>query len=128
MFRQTFFCAMGATTLATLLLVEDEPSLRELVGDVLTEFGHQTTVAEDGAIALRHLDGDGFDVVITDVNLPGDVSGIELAQHVQQRHPHTRVILVSGHTRAQLPPLPDRVAFLAKPYRVQQLLDLVSGA
>lgn len=85
-------------------------------------------MAEDGVVALRHLDGDGVDVVITDVNLPGGVSGIELALHIQQRHPLTRIILVSGHTRAQLSSLPDRVEFLSKPYRVQQILDLVSEA
>lgn len=113
--------------MATLLLVEDEAGLRELVADVLTEFGHDTTVAEDGVMALQCLEGRAFDVVISDVSLPGGISGVELAEQVQQRHARTTVILVSGHSRAQLPALPAGVLFLSKPYRVQQLIDLVAS-
>ncbi len=113
--------------MATLLLVEDEAGLRELVAEVLTEFGHETTVAEDGVMALQRLDGNAFDIVISDVSLPGGISGVELAEHIQQRHPRTTLILVSGYSRAQLPTLPAGVLFLSKPYRVQQLIDLVAS-
>lgn len=113
--------------MASLLLVEDESSLRELVAEVLGTYGYETTPAEDAAVALKALEHHAFDVLITDVNLPGAVSGIELAGLVHQRSPTTMIIMVSGNTRAQLPRLPEHVVFLAKPYRVQQLLDIVEA-
>jgi CheY-like chemotaxis protein len=105
--------------MASVLIVEDEISLRELVADALVDFGHEATLAENGVVAMEKLKARKFDFVVSDVSMPEGVSGIELAQ---------QVILVSGHARAQLPPLPANVAFLPKPYRIHQLLEMFPAA
>ena len=112
--------------MATLLFVEDEISLRGLVGDALAENGFAVSLALDGRAALELLATTRFDVVISDVTMPGGFSGIQLAEHIREHHPETRVILVSGHARAQLPPLPAAIEFLPKPYRIGQLFALLA--
>lgn len=111
--------------MASVLLVEDEASLRDLVAEALSHFGHQATIAENGVVALLRLEDTAFDVLISDITMPEEVSGLDLAEHVLSRYPLSKVILVSGHARDQLPPLPDNVIFLPKPYRMHQLLELL---
>lgn len=111
--------------MARVLFVEDEASLRGLIADALAQFGHEAVLAENGVVAVQQLDLAAFDVVITDISMPEGISGIDLALHVSERYPSSRVILVSGHARAQLPQLPDNVMFLPKPYRIRQLLELL---
>ncbi|NDK38554.1 response regulator [Pseudoxanthomonas gei] len=108
--------------MACILFVEDEAQLRTLIGDTLVELGHEVQVAADAPEAVALLQQSAYDVVISDVTMPGGVSGIELAELVLANHPATRVILVSGHARMQLPPIPATVEFLPKPYRISQLL------
>ena len=84
--------------------------------------------AKSGADALKVLQrGEAFDFVVSDVSMPDGVSGVDLAHHVQALLPGTRVILASGHPKAQLDPFPASVAFLAKPYRLGQLLALMEA-
>jgi DNA-binding NtrC family response regulator len=111
--------------MADILLVEDEAGLRDLVAEALSDFGHWVTIAENGVVALRHLEKGRFDVVVTDVSMPEGVSGIELANEIRLKYPESKVILVSGHARAQLKELPDNATFLPKPYRIHQLLQLL---
>ena len=110
----------------SLLFVEDETSLRGLIGDALTENGFTVTLALDGRAALEILATTPFEVVVSDVTMPGGFSGIELAEHIHEKYPETRVILVSGHARAQLPLLPAATEFLPKPYRIGQLIALLA--
>lgn len=112
--------------MTSVLLVEDERDLRDLIGSVLVESGLAVTQAMDGTQALVLLQDTAFDVVISDVSMPGGISGIDLAESIRQQHPDTRIILVSGHSRGQLPQLPDYVLFVPKPYSITQLLDLVT--
>jgi two-component system, cell cycle response regulator CpdR len=111
--------------MARILLVEDEAHLRDLVADALADFGHYPIVADNGKIALRYLEKNEFDVVVSDVSMPEGVSGIDLAEQVREKYPRSKVILVSGHARAQLPELPEGVVFLPKPYRMRQLIALL---
>ena len=113
--------------MTSVLLVEDERELRDLIGSVLLESGLVVTEAADGNHALSLLKGTAFDAVVSDVSMPGGISGIDLAENIRLKHPATRIILVSGHAKSQLPRLPDYVLFLPKPYRISQLLGLLSG-
>ena len=72
--------------------------------------------------------GEHFDFIFSDVSMPNGVSGIDLAAHSARLQPEARVILASGYARAQLPPLPDNVTFLPKPYRLPQLLGVLECA
>lgn len=81
----------------TVLLVEDEPAVRETVAGMLTTIGFTTLVAADGPAALRIMDaGHSFDVLLTDVVMPG-MDGIQLAELVRARRPSTPVVLVTGY-------------------------------
>ena len=82
----------------SILLVEDEPAVRKLVSNVLKELGYQVTEARDGDEALALLEGIGsLDLLLSDVVLPGSLSGRDLANTVAQQRPQTQVLLMSGY-------------------------------
>jgi len=111
--------------MASILFIEDEADLRALIGDSLADEGHHVVVTAGGAEAIELLAISDYDVVISDVSMPGEVSGLDLAELIEARYPQTRVVLVSGHARAQLPSIPASTQFLPKPYRLSQLLALL---
>ncbi len=111
-----------------VLMVEDQQDLRELIGQALQDFGIEIHTADDGPAALRLMqDPGGFDVVFSDISMPNGMSGVELSEHVADVLPNARIILASGYARSQLPPLPDHVEFLPKPYRLRQLVTLLQS-
>jgi signal transduction histidine kinase/CheY-like chemotaxis protein len=112
----------------TVLFVEDDALVREAVMRALMESGFEVLVAEDGEAALRLLD-DGIrrpDVVFSDIVMPGQVSGIDLAGILRERHPGLPVILATGYTEQQIA-LPD-VQVLPKPYAIEALVAILSKA
>ncbi|MET0266206.1 MAG: response regulator [Duganella sp.] len=81
-----------------ILLVDDEPLVRNVAVEVLEDLGYQVIAAEDGPAALRwcseHAD---FDLLVTDVGLPGGMNGRQLADAVRLRYPHLPVLFVTGY-------------------------------
>lgn len=111
-----------------VLLVEDEVDLLDLVAQALDHYGIDVTEASSGAIAIEKLRGPAsFDILVSDIAMPGDVSGIDVAHEVSKAHPGMRVVLTSGHPLAHFPPLPKNAQFLPKPYRVKQLVDVLKS-
>lgn len=109
-----------------VLFVEDEDDLRTVVVEALADQGFVVTPASDGVEAIAHLRGDTrYAVVVTDVSMPGGVSGLEVAAEVAQAQPDARVLVVSGLQRSQLPPISASVRFLPKPYRFKQLITAI---
>lgn len=112
-----------------VLMVEDQEDLRALIGQALTDFGIEVHTADDGPSAVKLIEeSDAFDVVFSDVNMPNEMSGLELSAHVATVLPNARMILSSGYARSQLPPLPEHVEFLPKPYRLKQLLAMLRAS
>ncbi len=111
--------------MARVLLVDDELNIRNLIGDALVDEGYKVSLAADAAEAIALLQSSTFDVVVSDVSMPGSMSGIDLAGHIGKEYPQSGVILVSGHALAQLPEIPAETTFLPKPYRLSQLLTLL---
>jgi CheY-like chemotaxis protein len=110
----------------TILFVDDEVVLHALVGGALEDEGFEVVCARTGADALEVLQqGARFDLVISDISMPGGVSGIDLARRALEVDPAPQVILASGHPKAQLDAFPPGVAFLPKPYLLSQLLVLI---
>ena len=70
--------------MAHVLVVDDEPSFRALLRDILEEAGHAVTEARDGAEALAFLERGTFDVVLTDRQMP-KVDGLELVRRIRAR-------------------------------------------
>jgi CheY-like chemotaxis protein len=103
---------------AVVLIVEDEPLLRQLAVEVVEDSGFAVLEAADAekAVALLETRSD-IAVLFTDINMPGDMNGLELAHAVRHRWPLIRIILTSGQVRLQQSDLPSNSAFLSKPYR-----------
>jgi len=112
-----------------ILLVEDEEDVRELVTEILETLNYRIVVAQSGAEALelwQEHDGQ-FDLLLSDVVMPGGMNGHELAQQFRKRKPDLRVILSSGYSPETIGAIADEpdIAFLAKPYPPQDLARLV---
>jgi len=107
-----------AMTPISVLLVEDEVLISNLVADCLTASGftvHEVTTADE---ALRYIDsGANIDVLFTDVNLPGGMDGAELATRARERRPEMPIVYASGRFKlSDIAPLVPRSLFMAKPY------------
>ncbi len=110
-----------------VLLVEDDPLVRDTVRQALEAAGFELRSAATADEALRLLAQDAdFDVVFSDVVMPGTLSGIDLAQQVGRRHPGLRVVLATGYSDRRID-LPG-VRTLAKPYDLQQAVDALNEA
>lgn len=110
-----------------VLLVEDQVELRALLSDVLQDAGMEVRVAEDAHTAKMILEDFACDVLVSDVHMPGQENGIDLAEQLKRSRPQARVILASGHPPQQLPSLPEYAHFLQKPFRLSQLMQLLAA-
>jgi two-component system cell cycle sensor histidine kinase/response regulator CckA len=116
----------------TILLVEDEPAVRELTQMVLSERGYTVIEAPTPEDAERLVENSGAEVhlLLTDVVMPG-ISGRELAKRLTGRYPHLRVLYMSGYTYnviAQDGTLEEGISFLQKPFTPQVLTQKVREA
>jgi signal transduction histidine kinase/CHASE3 domain sensor protein len=116
----------------TILVVEDDALVRNAVIAQLHSLGYNTIAAADGRSALALVtSGKPFDLLFTDVIMPGGISGPELACEVTKLRPGTRVLLTSGYTDNAIVHhgrLDQGVMLLTKPYRKPQLDQMVRQA
>ncbi len=81
-----------------VLVVDDEPTVRMLVADVLEELGYQAIEAQDGASGLQVLQsGTRVDLLVTDVGLPGGMNGRQLADAARRERPDLKVLFITGY-------------------------------
>lgn len=80
----------------TILLVDDEADLREVLDISLSDTGYEVLTAENGVQALNILNENDIQVVITDIKMPG-IDGIELLRKIKNKNPETEVIMLTGH-------------------------------
>jgi two-component system, response regulator PdtaR len=117
----------------SVLVVEDEVLISNLVADVLSASGfvvHEVTTADE---ALQYIDsGADIDVLFTDINLPGSMNGAELAARARELRPEMPIVYASGRFKlSEIAPLVPRSLFMAKPYDpndVCALLTRLTGA
>ncbi|WP_066962983.1 response regulator [Rhizorhabdus dicambivorans] len=114
-----------------VLIVEDEHFVRMMAVDALQDAGYATIEAEDGDRALTLLDErDDIELVFTDIRMPGQIDGLDLARRIQSFRPRTPVVLTSGHMFEGDRDIPASTPFLQKPYRAAALigqLDRIFG-
>jgi DNA-binding NtrC family response regulator len=114
----------------TVLLVEDDDIVRRLLRRVLEREGHEVLDAADAQEGLRHLrwhDGE-IDVLLTDLVLPGGMSGVELALVAPTLRPGIKLLCMSGYgedVSIDVGALPERAAFIQKPFTPSMLSDLM---
>ena len=106
----------------TILVVEDETGIRELIRKILRRERYRVLEAGSAEEALAAAQGQTIDLLITDVMLPG-IRGPELAHRIQQAAPHVKTLFISGHTGQER--LPPGAQFLAKPFTLGALLEKV---
>ena len=115
----------------TILLVDDEPMIRELGRAILSKQGYNVLLAEDGAVGVdvyrKH--GAQIDLVILDLSMP-NMSGKEALQHLRILDPHVRVVFASGYSTDQFEAgeLDGVLGFISKPYRPQDLTRAIRAA
>jgi signal transduction histidine kinase/CHASE3 domain sensor protein/ActR/RegA family two-component response regulator len=115
-----------------ILVVEDDKLVREFVIAQLQSLGYRTVAAADGRAALAHLEnGRPFDLLFTDVVMPGGMTGRQLADEIMKSRPTTKVLYTSGYTENAILPegrLDRGVLLLSKPYRKSALASTIRRA
>jgi CheY-like chemotaxis protein len=111
----------------SVLLVEDELLVRELAAEDLGDIGFAVTAASDGDEALGYLrEGRRFDLLFTDIRMPGATDGWILAREAKQRLPDIRVIYATGLGDAANG-LADNERYVRKPYTVGDLREALEA-
>ena len=109
-----------------IMVVDDEPIVRWMFSEILQDAGYSVTDAPTADKALAMLEeGREPRVVVTDVHMPGELNGFDLAEVICRRWPHIGVVIVSGRLRPSPNELPDESRFLAKPVHPELLTTTV---
>lgn len=109
-----------------ILVVEDEPLVRLILTEILSEAGYRVIEAANADEALLLLDArPDTRLMITDVRMPGSLDGFALARLAVRRWPGIGVIVTSGHALPDEGDLPARAAFLSKPWQPAALIEQV---
>jgi len=118
------------STGTTVLVVEDDPDVRDLVVLLLTELGCTIVEAEDGHAALRQLDArEDIELLFTDVVLPHGMSGPDVAREAVARRPDLKIVFTSGYPEQELGrfgPGDEKHRIIRKPYRKAELAEMLS--
>lgn len=111
-----------------ILVVEDDPFVRMSAVDYLRQTGLDTLEAGDALEAIGVLSEANarVGVVFSDINMPGEMDGCELASHIARHWPNLRVILTSGALQTR--PLNHAWRFVAKPYDIEGVARLIEEA
>jgi len=114
----------------TGLVVEDDADLRALMVALLEDAGMETMECDsaEAALALMLIHGRKVAVVLTDVQLPGLMDGVDFTREIKLRWPSLPVVLTSGRGLHQLAELPSNCVFLRKPWRGEDIIRLAEQA
>ncbi len=116
-----------------ILVVEDQPDLRLAMGEALSDAGFEVTATCTGdEAAILFADQDRFDLLLTDISMPGAMDGLELAELAREVHPGLPLVFVSGAVEEdgradrQMRGLGAPWTFLPKPFDARLLLGAVT--
>lgn len=106
-----------------VLLVEDNPSVAEVCGEMLEQLGYSVTRASNGLEALEAIEHNGIDLMFSDIVMPGKFDGIDLARQVRRLRPELPILLTTGYSGARKSEFP----ILRKPYHIQELSEALAA-
>ncbi|MFW5501410.1 MULTISPECIES: sigma-54-dependent transcriptional regulator [unclassified Maridesulfovibrio] len=115
---------------ASILIVEDEAIARDNLTHVMTEAGHMVVAVSSGTEALQKIGKQEFELVLTDLMLPG-MNGIELLEHIKEIQPSTQVIVITGHATVDTAVIAMQKgahSYIAKPLNLDELRAQVFNA
>ena len=121
---------MNRNPLKRVLVVDDEPMIVSLLSTILREKGWDVTEAQSGTAGIDQLDRARFDVILTDLVMPGD-SGIDLLRAAKEIHPDVEVILMTGYATADTAIEAMRNGafhYIMKPLKAEEVVNLVEKA
>ena len=109
--------------MTTILLADDDLSMREYLARALERVGYGVTAVDSGAAALVELRRGGFDLLLTDIVMP-EMDGIELAQRASALHPAMQVMFITGFAAVTLERgnMPADARILSKPFHLRDLV------
>ena len=110
-----------------ILVIDDEKNIRELFSDFLTWYGYYVMTVENGSEGLRRLKEANFDVVLSDINIPG-ISGIELMKIVREEKIDVFFVLFTGVDVDIARRISEQQAadgFIEKPFSIRQIIYLI---
>jgi two-component system nitrogen regulation response regulator NtrX len=116
--------------LSTILVVDDEQGIREVLRDVLGDEGHRVITVEDGFRALEILEEGTVDLVILDVWLP-NMGGIDVLKRIRDGWPEIEVVVISGHANINMAVQAVKIGafdFLEKPLSLEKTITVVQNA
>lgn len=117
---------MGKRKSPEVLIVEDQFTTRMVAADAISDMGLRVREAGDADEALQAIDDyPDIGVLFTDIQMPGQMSGLELAEQVHEDRPDVELIVTSGGTKVHNSELPDSGTFLSKPYHTSSLVEIV---
>lgn len=83
--------------MATILVVDDESGIREFISDALSDVGHEVFQAADAQEAVGRLEDQPFDLVVLDLNMPGDMGGLDVLRRARAEWPEMQAIVLTAH-------------------------------
>jgi CheY-like chemotaxis protein len=117
----------SATKPPRILFAEDEELIQLVAATELTEAGYEVVEVASGDAGLSVLrDDPAFDILLTDIRMPGETDGWELAEAARLLNPDIAVVYATGYSAVALRPVPDAV-FVGKPYRAPVLLAAIAS-
>ena len=108
-----------------VLVVEDQELLARLITRILTKRGYEVLLAGSGKEAIAHMKAEKVDLLLTDLSLPGGMTGRELAEYLKEENPSLRVAYMSGYSPDLDDATFDPELFLPKPFKPDELLELL---
>ena len=109
----------------TVLLVEDNPDVATASISLLEQLGYSVRWVSDAEAALKAIDRDGIDLVVSDIVMPGIMDGLGLARSIKQRHPGLPILLATGYSNTAQSARLD-FPILRKPYQIHELSRALS--
>ena len=116
--------------MARILVVDDEAAIRRLLGEMLDMSGYKCALAADAADARTFIRDQGFDLILCDVNMPGE-SGLDLIRYVLAEHQETAVIMVSAVDDTDIAETALQIGafgYIIKPFRHNELMINIANA
>jgi CheY-like chemotaxis protein len=112
-----------------VLVIDDDPSVREIVRYLIASFGYDCETAADGARGLARFDEGGWDLVVTDLAMPR-MSGWEVVEAIRGRSPTMPIVLITGLIDSEVMRRADErgLPVIPKPFREEMLRAVVTKA
>lgn len=111
----------------TVLVVEDEPLIRLTLIDALEDAGFMVLEAGTADEALDIINDKTINLLFTDIQMPGENSGLDLAHAVADRFPEAGIVIASGRLTPADVDLPASAEFFAKPYDLSAIVDRLNS-